>query len=116
MNRTQVVLAVQEAMTPEERSTFLQKFTWLNPRWQGAHVADVLDELDNRDSDLTLVERLYAEHGGEVPEPGLLGAATRVFAVMHDSASWNQVYGLVERTRKILAMSCTSVESTSATS
>lgn len=103
MDQTDIVLAVQKALTEEERNVFLQKFTWLNPRWQGAHVADVLQALDERDEDLSVVEPLYEAHGGEVPEPGLIAAAARVVVTLKGSAPWEEVRGLVERTRKVLA-------------
>lgn len=49
-------IAIDRALTPEERKTFLRRFCDLNPHWIGAHVADVLDHLVNSDAHLNLTE------------------------------------------------------------
>lgn len=103
-----VYLQVEQAMTGDERERFLSSFVGPNPRWQGAHVADVLAELSNQDSHLEIVEPLYEARGGEVPEPGLLGACARAVAVIEGSAPhgrrpgfWAAVFDLVERVRAL---------------
>lgn len=103
-----VYLRVEQAMTSDERERFLSNFVALNPRWQGAHVADVLDALSNQDSHLEIVEPLYEARGGEVPEPGLLGACARAVAVVEGSAPHGRrpgfglaVFDLIERVRAL---------------
>lgn len=77
--------AVARAMTDPERQAFLLNWVTMNPRWQGANIADVLDELGNADAYLTLTEPIHASHAGEVPEPGLLYMASVAAAIAHNT-------------------------------
>jgi hypothetical protein len=49
-------LIVQNLLTTDERTKFLDMFVGNNPSWRGAHVADVLAELANGDSHLEVTE------------------------------------------------------------
>lgn len=60
-------LAVERAMTDEQRQRFLQHFFAANPSWRGAQVADVLSEMDNTDANLTVVERLLEDNADLPP-------------------------------------------------
>lgn len=56
-----VYLAVDRALTADERRRFLDAFCRINPHWRGAHVADVLEALHERDSHLDVLERIGEE-------------------------------------------------------
>ena len=92
-------LAVQNVMTEKEKISFLANFIKINPHWRGAHVADVLDELANRDAHLAIIEPLAAEHGCEVGKPGLFTAATLAIVYIDNLAyaEWPRVKELVDR-------------------
>lgn len=99
-----VVMAVQFALPSAERNTLLDHFCARNPHWRGAHVADILAELLNRDAHLDLIEPLHEEHGHEVPEPGLLTVAA-LACIVRDGpqvVSWQVVQPLIARARSLL--------------
>lgn len=51
--------AVADALSEAEQATFLERFTNTNPRWRGAQVADVLEAMSDRDSNLDRVELFF---------------------------------------------------------
>ncbi len=51
-------LAVQNALTPDQRARILKNFGESNPHWRGAHVADILAALTDSDSYLEVTEPL----------------------------------------------------------
>jgi hypothetical protein len=62
-----VVVAVEKAL-PEESAQALANFLEVNPRWDGAHWADVLEVMMDADAHLSLVEKVidtYPEHDPE---------------------------------------------------
>lgn len=70
------VLTIVSRMTPLEREAIIERFTRLNPSWRGAHAADIIDTLDNADSDLDAVERAWDEMPGlRVPGFGFAARA-----------------------------------------
>ena len=91
-------LAIQNAMTAEERTAFLANFTKINPHWRGAHVADVLDELANRDAHLSAIEPMQEAHGHEVEAKGLITCAVLAVAYLNDGVvEWATVKELSDR-------------------
>lgn len=95
---TAILLAADKAVSPVEREAFLRHF----PRQQGAHVADILDTLDNSDAYLEVVEPMYEMHGGAVAEPGLLRIATLLRVGIlgsADNVTWEAVQEIVDRIR-----------------
>ena len=105
-HRTDVLLEVQDAMTALEREAFLHAFVTLYPQWQGAHVADILDNLLERDQHLDVTEPMHDQHGKDVQEPRLLSAAALVvYYLMGESVGndvpWKPVFDLVHRTRAV---------------
>jgi hypothetical protein len=95
---TAILLAADKAVTPAEREAFLRHF----PRQQGAHVADVLDMLDNSDAYLEVVEPMYEMHNEAVAEPRLLRIATLLRVGIlgsADNVTWEAVQELVDRIR-----------------
>jgi hypothetical protein len=98
---TSILIAADKAVTPLERKAFLGHF----PRQQGAHVADILDMLDNSDAYLEVVEPMYEMHGDAVSEPGLLRIATLLHVGIlgsTDNVTWEAVQELVDRIRSQL--------------
>ena len=56
MNNTDVLLAVDWALTPSQRGAFLTHWYALNPNQRGAMVADVLEQLVDADANLDVTE------------------------------------------------------------
>jgi len=63
------VLRVERAL-PRESAQALVEFVKLNPRWQGAHWADCLDELDNTDAHCGDVDDTWERLHVRVPAEG----------------------------------------------
>ena len=59
MNPIDVYVLVDEAMTVKARKAFLDRFTEINPRWRGAHVADVIATLEDSDAHLGVTDACY---------------------------------------------------------
>jgi len=98
-------LLVQYAMTIDEKAAFLKRFVDQNPNWNGAHVADILDNLNNTDANLTAVEFMYAAHEKDVPEKDLLRTATNACIGAYGwtySPLWNKIVDLVTRVRIVM--------------
>ena len=55
ISRSQALSHIEESM-PEHSGMALARFTAANPHWHGAHWADVLDVLNDSDSNLDVVE------------------------------------------------------------
>ena len=102
MHTTDRDLAIDQAMTAAERTTFLAAFTLLNPHWRGAHVADVLQVLGESDSHLEVVEPMYEAHEKEVSNPRLIGPATRAVYLVHgpEGVTWERVRELIARVER----------------
>lgn len=77
---TQDVLAIDRALTDEERALFLERVYNRVPRLVGAHVADVLDIWDNSDAFLGLTEPFWEAHAGELDR--IRGARFAVYAAL----------------------------------
>lgn len=77
---TKDMLAVDRALTDEERARFLTEVYNKMPRLQGAHVADVLDIWNNSDAFLGLVEPFWEQHCEELD--AIRGAVYAVYAVL----------------------------------
>ncbi|HIH2745017.1 TPA: hypothetical protein ACYLN4_000686 [Burkholderia lata] len=95
---TSILIAADKAVTTDERKAFLGHF----PRQQGAHVADILDMLDNSDAYLEVVEPMYEMHGEAVSEPGLLRIATLLRVGIlgsSENVTWEAVQELIGRIR-----------------
>lgn len=56
------VMAVTAALSQEQMETIVSRFTAVNPHWRGAEVADILDALDQGDSDLATTEPFFEAH------------------------------------------------------
>jgi hypothetical protein len=84
-------LAVDRALTSDERDLFLGMFCALNPHWRGAHVADALEALNNADAHCSIVE----------PMAGLLASATCAAIYIHTpgGVTWERVLDIVTRAR-----------------
>lgn len=102
------VLAVANALTGVEASQIQATWFRLNPAWRGAGVADIFEALYESDAWLVVTEALYAEHGDEVPEPGLLAVAA--FAAIYmtplplgvtatAAGVWPIAAGIIDRVR-----------------
>lgn len=63
---TKDVLAVDRALTDEERARFLAEVYNRMPRLVGAHVADILDIWQNSDAFLGLTEPFWEAHEAEL--------------------------------------------------
>lgn len=70
-----LLLAVTARLTDEQRTAIVDRFTELNPSWRGAAAADVLDSLDQADSNLGELEPFYERH------PELIGNPEAGFAL-----------------------------------
>jgi hypothetical protein len=68
-------LRVTDALAPVQREAILHRFLGLNPRWRGVTPADVLDTLNDGDSDLGVLEPFFEAHP-ELVKPGA-GIAAR---------------------------------------
>lgn len=63
------------ALTPAQSAALLGRFTEINPHYCGAHAADVLDDLDQADSDLVLLEPFFQDNPGLPAGCGLAARA-----------------------------------------
>lgn len=61
-DRTDPLMAVTAALTDEQRQAVVDRFTRMNPHWRGAGAADILDALDQSDSDLAATEPFFDAH------------------------------------------------------
>ena len=68
-------LEVCAKLAPEQRDAIIAKFCDLNPHWRGAHAADIIDTLDDTDSNLDAVEKAW-ENFPQFHKPGF-GCAVR---------------------------------------
>lgn len=59
---TDVLIAVTAALTERQRDRIAERFTLLNPHYQGAGVADILGDLADADSDLDRTEPFFEAH------------------------------------------------------
>lgn len=102
MNSSEASLAVEAAMTEDEKAKFLIVFCDLNPHYKGAHVADVLDELNGRDAHCDQVELMLQTH---VPaeDDVLVATAIRACLYLHHPRRyvWQDVAELLSRVRKL---------------
>jgi hypothetical protein len=101
-HRAKVLLAVEAAMTEDQRTEFMRRFLSVNPGWRGAEVADVLDNLQESDSDLGWVEPFMQRHPDLAARPGC-GCAIR--ALIHgggEVSEW-EVRALLNRADEHLA-------------
>jgi hypothetical protein len=55
-------LAITQALSQNQMETIVVRFTTVNPEWRGAEVADILDALDQADSDLATTEPFFEAH------------------------------------------------------
>lgn len=94
---TRLVLKAQEALTADQQKTFLENFCAVNPRYKGAHVADVLDELNNTDAHIDVVEEI-ADHDTEL-DGRIVATATRVCIWLYgnQNVTWARVHSLASR-------------------
>lgn len=97
MDSGDAALAVEAALTPEEKRTILDQFQYgpLN----GAHVADILDILADHDALLELREPFY-ENGydqavqaylGRDIDPTILSMAVLAVALLAGQIPWTEV-------------------------
>lgn len=88
-HRSDPFLAIDRALHDDERETFLRRFTHHNPHWRGAHVADILSELDNADAMLRQVEDFFEVYERELTmftdyARRFVGSAVRAIVLIHD--------------------------------
>lgn len=74
MIETNWYTVVADAMPAEQQRTFMERFFIANPHWRGAQAADILEALDERDSNLDQVEPFFERF----PEIAVLEGATVV--------------------------------------
>lgn len=83
VNISSPCLRMEAAMTDEEKAKF--KATWLkyNSRWEGAPVADILDDLDNHDAHCDVIDEFltdeYDERGDEFGKLHKLAALALIY-------------------------------------
>lgn len=68
MSSPDVYLAIEAALTFEQRDLFLEQFHRMCPRQQGIHIADAVDILCNQDAHIDYTEPLWEAHGDEITE------------------------------------------------
>jgi hypothetical protein len=101
--RTHTLLAIQAAITADEREAFLARF----PSMRGAHVADILDRVNEPYMILTVIEPMREQHERDVPEPHLLALVAQLCLGIHGevaAVTWEVVRAMVERVRPLLGM------------
>jgi hypothetical protein len=76
MDPDEALSAVVARLTPAHADRITAKFTRLNPGWSGAGVADILDALDQSDSDLEITEPFFGMNPDLAGLPGA-GVAAR---------------------------------------
>lgn len=109
MNRTDPVLAVQRAMTPDEQRDFLDRIYRTNPNMKGAHVADVLDIIYGSDGAIQWTEPFWEKYGESLTTDSegdfeLLAYVVIALAVIVQAEpSRDIVVDLLTRSRKELA-------------
>lgn len=92
--------ALIATLTDEEKVKALEHFFSLNPRWRGAHLNDVLEEMRNGDANLYVIEPMLDQHRDQIGDVGLFCVACDVATQLygHDP-SWGHVKALMDRVR-----------------
>lgn len=82
------VSAVTAALTDDQRAAIVARFTAVNPHWTGANADDILDALDQSDSNLEIVEPFWEAYP-DLPGGNELGVAARalIWSRPDDSAA-----------------------------
>lgn len=101
MADTKLTLIVQNLMSEEERKAFLKNFYAKNPRWRGAHVADVLDTLSSMDANVSQTEPLFEQMPDDMKNesPELLGLCMLAILWSQEKVNWSMVRDLLSRRR-----------------
>lgn len=68
-------LLICDRLSAANRKAIVERFCAINPHWRGAEAADIIDELDNNDSNLVEVELAW-ERFPQLRLPGF-GMAVR---------------------------------------
>lgn len=94
-------LAVEAAMSPEERRRFLANTVGVNPNLLGAKVADVLDMMLDHDAYLDTIEMMYEGHREDTELPTLIPITVCAIAGAYGKANvtWERVKSLIDVTR-----------------
>lgn len=58
-------LRAESLLSEQEKSEFLTTFCAINPRYRGAHVADILEVLSEHDAHIGEAEDAYSERASE---------------------------------------------------
>lgn len=87
-----LILAADEivhVLSDEEGWELIDTFVGMNPHWDGAHVPDIIDWLNEHDSHLEIVEPMYEYLAPRTSEEwrGHIGACTRAVALIHKCRS-----------------------------
>lgn len=90
---------IERVLTEEEKKKFLDEFYKLNPHYRGAHVSDVLDELNDTDAHIAVIDDFFTTHEAELGDVFLTANAIRVCIYTHGLAgvNWENVSKLVTR-------------------
>lgn len=78
MSNTDVLLAVDWALTPSQRGAFLTHWYALNPNQRGAMVADVLEQLVDADANLDVTEPILEAWPNSSSVSGIYTATTLI--------------------------------------
>lgn len=91
------MLDVEAALTMEEKTTFLDRMTARNPGWRGAHVADLLDVMDDSDAHIDIVEPLCEAHPDEWTKTHSYAAQVACVLLYPTRPIWADVTAIVDR-------------------
>lgn len=100
--RTHTLLAIQAAITAEEREAFMRNV----PHPPGAHVAAILENMESNPA-RDIIAPMARLHDKDVPEAFLLGLVVKLLLGIHGRAelvTWEVVRAMIERVRPLLRM------------
>lgn len=88
MSGPHVYVAIENALTDEQRSTLLATFVAMNPHYDGAHVADIIDHVHDADALLEYTEPFWDDHGGRLTEADQSYIVPAVIALVLAHPGW----------------------------
>ena len=85
-----MITAITNALSIEQRSALVTRFTSRNPRWRGANADDILDALLEHDAHLDLTEPMHEFLSSGICSftPGSISAATLALFYADGEPPW----------------------------
>lgn len=94
---TDHILAIETALTDQERKAILDRAAALNANYHGLKVGDVLGILLEHDAHLDVLEVMHDKHAASLKDPRLLAPAVLAVLYVYGQARDDRMLELVGR-------------------